>query len=181
MPFKKLLNVKVRCREWNLYPQLDIGRVALTISPPHSMLSVPYRCQDYYNKIDDILRQICKSYIMYPEFADDGRLHFHGVCRGWDKIKYHKWQYKLYKLLGQYKVTNMNNPLEWVLYCQKEWRHTSTVFSHCGVEQLHPLEKKNKRKPKEIRDIIPKEIHESNIMTWFETHGNTLKVKYSDY
>lgn len=112
---------------------------------------------------------MCKSYILYPEFDEQGRLHFHGMLHGYDRIKYFAWKYKLdrigYTLVKPIsEKTNAN--IGWVLYCQKGWRSTCKVFSNVGVK-IVPLVKKNLRRKKEIIKYVeePKVV---NIYNFFQ-------------
>lgn len=111
--------------------------MAITISTPPSQFSVLYRIQDHHTSIDESLRKICKSYILYPEFDEQGRLHYHGMINGYDEIKYFHLKWKLDRV-GYTLVKPIKQPLIWVLYCQKSWRRTSRVFEKSNIE-ITPL------------------------------------------
>lgn len=120
--------------------------VFITISPPTSLLKLGYRHQDYYDRIDPVLRRIGKSYILYPEFDDKGRLHYHGFIHGYDQIKYFATAHKLNRI-GWTKIDKIKSWLDnlrLVIYCQKQWRKTSQVFEYADIK-IKPLFKKNLR------------------------------------
>ena len=123
---------------------------AITISPPARQgRCLRFRLQDYWDSIDVVLRRMCKSYILYPEFDDNGRLHFHGMVGDFDKCKYFCWKYKLDRI-GFTCVKPITNSLVWMLYCQKNWRKTCKVFSYEAYD-LKPLFRKNRKNKKEFK------------------------------
>lgn len=125
----------------------QIDSVFITISPPTSLLSLRYRLQHYHDLLDPILRRMSKSYILYPEFDEKGRLHFHGFLHGFDNIKYIATNYKLNRI-GWTKIDKLKtfkDNLRTVLYCQKEWRKTTQIFKCIGID-IEPLFKKHLRR-----------------------------------
>lgn len=120
--------------------------VFITISPPTSLMKLSYRHQYYYDLLDPVLRRMCKSYILYPEFDNKGRLHYHGFLHDFDEIKYIATNYKLNRI-GWTKVDKLKtfkDQLRTVLYCQKEWRKTTKIFE-CADIKIKPLFKKSRK------------------------------------
>ncbi len=98
--------------------------VAITISPPYRF-SDPYGL--YYSDILKIRRWINRFsdyYAIWPEFTTNARLHYHGVVRLVDPIKFYKTKYKFDKLVGYVQLDTFNtfaDHLRWLCYCQKDF------------------------------------------------------------
>lgn len=126
---------------------------SITISPPTVFCSVRHRLRILHDVIDPILRRIATSYILYPEFDSNKRLHFHGLLRGYDDIKYHLTKWKLDKI-GFTKVDilkSQKDRLRFICYCQKEWRKTTLVLEKAGLfPDEYPLFKKTRRSRKTV-------------------------------
>lgn len=121
--------------------------VFITISPPTNLMSLRYRLQHFHDELDPILRRMSTSYILYPEFDSHGRLHFHGFLHGFDNIKYIATNYKLNRI-GWTKIDTIKSfkdHIRMVMYCQKEWRKTVSIFKLIGIE-IEPLFKKHLRR-----------------------------------
>ena len=120
-------------------------KLAITISPPNR---VQYSKDKNANTnlfksdeifIDSIMKYIkCYNYIIYPEFSEKGRLHYHGV------IDLDRNQYIRYMKYAQHKLPKIGHvdikPLEtfidnlkWTIYITKEWGMTREILDISGL------------------------------------------------
>lgn len=115
-------------------------KIALTITPPYRSINKLYRnpnrmlfdedadqihCIMKYNKI--------KGYIIYPEFSEKGRLHYHGILtlNPTEYIRFHKHAIHKLKLIGFVDITIIKefiNNLRYVVYMSKEWGVTREIL-----------------------------------------------------
>lgn len=97
---------------------------AITISPPYRF-SDPHAL--YFNDLLKIRRWVNRfsdHYAIWPEFTENARLHYHGVIKLRDPIKFYKTKYKFDKLLGFVKIDKLKtfkDHLRWLFYCQKDY------------------------------------------------------------
>lgn len=101
-----------------------VSYYALTVSPPHRNRSPRYL---YNSDSPYLIRQLnrCSDhYILYPEFDDKGRLHYHGVVRINNKMSWGFVKYNIDSALGYTCLkpleTNIDH-IRWLLYCRKEY------------------------------------------------------------
>lgn len=96
---------------------------AITISPPHYKGKPDFLYNNVKYTLQTKFARCSEHYILYPEFSDTSRLHFHGIIRFKDKIKFDKSikyyidfniGYVCIKPLDKYK-----DLLQWILYCKK--------------------------------------------------------------
>lgn len=108
---------------------------ALTISPPHRK-DVKY--WEQYEVDSDVIRrylnQVSDHYIMYPEIATEGRLHYHGTIKLKDPVKWYKSiRATLNSILGftcLKKLKTLQDVIKWNYYASKDWPITSQVLQH---------------------------------------------------
>jgi len=105
----------------------------ITISPPHQVWD-----EDKYLAMwaDIKLNALvpCSGYIIIPEVADDGRLHFHGVirfsCQG-HRDTYFDKRFRYQRVLKKYGsiVHSPNSPKkQWIEYIWKDWAKTKELY-----------------------------------------------------
>lgn len=99
----------------------------ITISPPYRA----ERPQSLYEQdryiICKYLNQCSKYYCLYPEFSKDSRLHYHGIIRLDDPIKWYKNKHVIDKVLGWTKLIEIKSFKEHIrslIYSQKNWAST---------------------------------------------------------
>lgn len=107
----------------NLARVLVSQSLALTVSPKPIV-------GDYLEKyhteflpiIVRFLRRCSKRYIMYPEFTDTGRLHFHGLVDVIDKVAFCKGIPLLQRLgfVKIDKIRTLGDRLRWIIYISKD-------------------------------------------------------------
>lgn len=117
-----------------------IRALALTISPPERVNKWNALKSIFINDkifINQQLRKCSKSYYVYPELDDNGRLHYHGTIMVQDMVKWKKSVLPSFKrVLGFTKVkTIVDEPNEkkWHEYCSKEWELTQEIL---GLDDL---------------------------------------------
>jgi len=114
-------------------------KLALTISPP-----VRTKCSfanpDKMVYDDDLLqiRSIIKynkftSYIIYPEFDDRGRLHYHGKFNldPNQYIRFYKHAIHKFRNLGFCDIKLIRSHLDsikWLIYISKNWSYTKEIL-----------------------------------------------------
>lgn len=124
-----------------------IGSLALTISPPHR----PGRKQEllYYDDYFFIQQlELCSNhFLVYPEFDDSGRLHYHGIIDVKDEIKWYK---KVLPTLQRKvgftcvkKVTTLKDRVSWIVYMSKQWPVSKGVLSLKGP--IMPCKEQHRR------------------------------------
>lgn len=96
---------------------------ALTVSPPYRTQSPTYLYNSDKPWLQKQLNRCSDHYIMYPEFDERGRLHYHGIIllrsiSSWGFVKS-----TIDKNLGfccLKKLGSFRDKLGWLLYCTKE-------------------------------------------------------------
>lgn len=121
---------------------------SLTISPRYYKFN-PRRLLKVQK--EEIIRQLnkCSSYYcLYPEFDDVSRLHYHGVIKIKDMVKWHHIKYKVDKV-GFAKLKKMKGHkehLRWLVYSMKNWPVNKKYFKqpimYIRLRRLHALCKK---------------------------------------
>lgn len=115
--------------------------LAFTLSPPHRFtsgtdLKNPNRVlyEEDKNQIKSILKYIrCGTYILYPEFDDKARLHYHGIINldSNQKVRFYKYAHCKLKQIGfvDFKpLKTFEDKLKWVIYMSKHWPETKQVL-----------------------------------------------------
>lgn len=95
---------------------------ALTISPPMRTGKPTYHYVSDRNIMTHYLNTYSDHYIMYPEFTNDGRLHYHGIVYIKDKYKfYHTKHYMEHIGFSMWKpLKTHKDHMTWLIYCLKE-------------------------------------------------------------
>lgn len=110
-------------------------KIAITISPPdrtgkYNRLEGIYRADKY--DLNRKLRLCSKYFILYPETDLQGRLHYHGILKIDDHIKFYK------KVLPYIKhslgfvmlkpLKNHKDNMNWLIYSMKNWPSMRDLF-----------------------------------------------------
>lgn len=115
---------------------------ALTISPPESNRDPRKSYSEDRDSITQLMTPFSDHYMMYPEFTELGRLHYHGLVYVSDKIKFYHTKHLL-GILGfcMWKpLRKYSDQLNWLIYCMKN-------IAICGLEPIKYMTKANyKRK-----------------------------------
>jgi len=122
---------------------MALDLVALTISPPTSYLTPSFNYNDEIIYIVKTIRRFSKHYIIYPELDESARLHYHGIIRIDDEIKYYKSGITNLRRLPRH-ITNQNvvkqsyicvkplkdivNHIKWMYYIRKNWELTKEIL-----------------------------------------------------
>jgi len=105
---------------------------ALTISPPQRKESTRFLFGSDACSINRALSRCSKHFMIVPEYTiEDARLHYHGVFRLDDPIKWYKSVYKKLSGIGFVKVKpliGLKNHLSWLCYCYKDWHLARVVL-----------------------------------------------------
>jgi len=105
---------------------------AVTLSPRirHGDTELLYN-QDRF-MIRRILNRCTDHYLVYPEVDKQCRLHYHGVIKVKDKIKFHrKTRSALKGSFGFIKIEKLKtfrDKLQWLLYMRKDWGQLSELW-----------------------------------------------------
>lgn len=113
----------------------------LTISPPMQKFVInPDNLLRSFEFIHKDLKKFCKHYLMYPEFDESGRLHYHGIVQPYDRVKFDRWGGVMRKHgFIKYEVRSRTQPLNiprWLEYCSKGVAHTNSVI---GIQAGLPI------------------------------------------
>lgn len=116
---------------------------AITISPPYSPEHIKHLHCQYTYEIRRWCNKFSKHYMMYPEFDDETRLHYHGVIRVEDWIKFHKTRLTFQRTVGFVKIkplTTFRRHLGWLMYCQKHTKECPCrPFYYQSLKKLKQL------------------------------------------
>ncbi len=96
---------------------------SMTISPPYRLSSPIFLYNEDIPKIKRWLRKFSRHYVIYSEFDNESRLHYHLSVWIHDITKYHKTKYLLAGKLGYIKTKLLKTSfdlLRWHLYCIKD-------------------------------------------------------------
>lgn len=110
---------------------------AFTLSPPSSYYVTPYMLyEDKILKLHKLLSKSCESFMIYPEYQQyTSRLHFHGVIKVKDIIKWHKSTRRHLSRMGFVHCKGLvthDDRLRWSIYMQKEFGLTKQIL---GIDQ----------------------------------------------
>lgn len=104
---------------------------ALTISPPYRKARAEFLLKSDIFDITRLLNRCSKHWMMTPEFSEQSRLHYHGVVRIDDMIKWHKCIRGYLGNIGFVKLDKLKdnkNHISWLMYCYKDWNTAKQVF-----------------------------------------------------
>lgn len=139
--------------------------IALTISPPnrtagHKMYSNP----NYSVYVDDLqfiqlvmAKSRIKTYEIYPEFDDKGRLHYHGIVHVDynQKVRFYKYTQIKLTTIGFVDISTLKTEQDierWMIYITKGWDFTKQV-----LEITECIRSKEKQVQKVDKPATPKE------------------------
>lgn len=118
-----------------------IKKIALTISPPdRSSKKYPLINQHKFTYDDDkhLIEQIMKynrikTYIIYPEFDDKGRLHYHGILTldHNEQVRFHRHAIHKLRKMGFLDISTLESlkaNIRWILYMSMEWSITKEIL-----------------------------------------------------
>lgn len=116
-------------------------KLFITISPPdrsykYAQLGLSNPNQAIFYDDNDYIKHIfkryrIKKYIMYPEFDEKGRLHYHGratLTPSQEVSFYKSIKPYLQRNIGFVDVSVVKHDLENLLYCMCEWGKTSKIL-----------------------------------------------------
>lgn len=132
---------------------------SITVSPRWRPMNPTMLCEEDYNALNLLLNKCSKHYILFPEFTElTSRLHYHGVIRIDDRIKFHHIKYKLDNI-GITKIDKLKTPkdhISWLVYCMKDWA--------VNASQYKPLI--YKRRTRFRKHHIEEQPSKGNILDW---------------
>lgn len=70
-------------------------------------------------------------YSIYPELSKSGKLHYHGIIRITDMIKWYRKALPILSSLGLYSIQRIDSPIDLIrtsLYCRKDWYKNRETF-----------------------------------------------------
>lgn len=148
---------------------------AFTLSPPPNYHITPYMLyEDKILQLHKLLSKSCESFMIYPEYQQyTSRLHFHGVIKVKDMIKWHKSTRRQLSRMGFVHCKGLithEDRLKWSVYMKKEFGLTRQIL---GIEQpmmkmTHPSFYLNTRFTT-LRDIKPiLQEHNNTILDYFQ-------------
>lgn len=140
----------------------------ITISPQYRALApVMLYEQDIYD-IRRLLNPCSKYYILYPEFDVNSRLHYHGIIRLDDPIKWHKTKHIMDKTIGFTNIKPIKDHkghLTVLTYSMKNWANTKQLLQT-------PIMYKRNRKIKPIDHYLDDQPIQKDILHWFGVKPN---------
>lgn len=87
------------------------------------------------------LIKCCSDVVIYPEFAENGRLHYHGVLYVNDLVKWYKSVLPTLNHKGFVLIKSKNIDAKWSEYCSKNWEITKNVLNMTDPVGLEYLQK----------------------------------------
>lgn len=139
-----------------------LATYAITISPKYVDVDPKVLHSVYAQRIIKILNKVSRHYCLYPEFDDNSRLHYHGVVKIHDIIKWHHMKWRMDQV-GFTKVSIFNtfkDHLTYLIYCQKQWAQNAPTFKYPimyrRARRLHPYRKELtlKKLPTKRKNIL---------------------------
>ncbi len=104
---------------------------SITITPPYRLIDPLYLYNDDLPILVRWFRSFSKHYILYTEFDDTSRIHYHGTIQVHDLIKYHRTKYRIQKSIGFVKLKLLKTPLDllrWTFYVRKDYYMNYKLF-----------------------------------------------------
>lgn len=126
---------------------------ALTISPRYRAEDPRFLYMDDRRYIRKWLQCFADHYVVCPEFDVKARLHYHGIVRITDYIKYRHIKYKMDKFLGfceLRKLKTVKDVLTWLYYCKKEQHLTPDEDN-----VLVPFFYEKRKRHFTIKEVVP--------------------------
>lgn len=117
---------------------------SITISPPYRLIDPLYLYNDDLPILVRWFRRFSKHYILYTEFDDMSRIHYHGTIQIDDKIKFHRSKYRIHKSVGFVKVKLLKTPndlLKWTFYCRKDYYVNYKLFPYIIHHKKNTIKK----------------------------------------
>lgn len=142
---------------------------AITISPPHKPRINPLVLHDEYTqRLHRLFNKFSKHYALYPEFADgSNRLHYHGVFKIDDMIKYTRTKHEIDKIgfVKAERFRSATDHLRYLVYSQKHYNEIKESYDII-------VYKKNKRY-KKYDNIVLSDLDNSKSkkISKFEQYG----------
>lgn len=145
---------------------------ALTISPPFYRGSPAYKYAEDCVMIRKLLNGFSDRYLLFPEFDENARLHYHGSIWIKDKIKFYKTKYLIDKHIGWSKFDPFKKKYDnigWLCYCRKHY--TDRMDKEFPVIKYGSLRRKKYRKP------VQEKPEHRNILSFYDLKHKPAKLK----
>ncbi len=126
---------------------------SITISPPLRPFAPLYLYNEDIPIIRRWFKKFSKHFILFAEFDESSRLHYHGTIYIHDLIKFHKTRYHFTYRVGFVKtklLRTSNDLLKWTFYIRKDYHIMYKEFPFI----MHTAKVKKVIKPKLIRKSI---------------------------
>lgn len=97
---------------------------SITISPPYRLFSPEYLYNEDIPKIRRWFKKFSKHFILFAEFDESSRIHYHGTIYIDDLIKFHKTRYHFQYRVGFVKTKLLRtfiDLLRWTYYIRKDY------------------------------------------------------------
>lgn len=135
-------------------------RHEITISPRYRLKDPLTLLKEDKKIIRRYLNRFSKLYILYPEFDNKQRLHYHGMVEVHDKIKLFRTKHLIDKNVGWTKIgaiATYNDQLKWLMYCKKNKGDYIGTFKPIIYKSLR----------KRVKAIKPNDLDEG-ILRWYQ-------------
>ncbi len=130
---------------------------SITVSSPYRHFRPKYLYQEDIPIIRRWFRSFSKHYILFTEFDDSSRIHYHGTIYIHDMIKFHKTRYAFTSRVGFVKIKQLRTPmdlLKWNFYIRKDYYLMYNEFPLVIHTKIIKKFIKPKHIPKTIMDFF---------------------------
>lgn len=120
----------------------------ITISPQYRAIAPALLYEQDKYDIYRLLNPCSHHFCLYPEFDKNSRLHYHGIIRIDDPIKWHKTKHIIDRVLGWTvikPIESFRGHLTALVYSYKQWANNRSLFKE-------PIMYKRRTKPKVINE-----------------------------
>ncbi len=143
--------------------KLETKIYSITISPHYRFNDPTYLYNEDIRIIIRWFRKFSKHWILFTEFDEASRIHYHGTIYIHDMIKFHKTRWYLNQKLGFVKIKLLKTVIDllrWNMYIRKEYYM---------MYKSYPLVYHTKgllKKVNHTHKILNKPLHKDNIINW---------------
>lgn len=106
------------------------GYTAFTWVPDPKEIGISPKFQ-YCDTLGSIrnLNMCCEKYVIYPECTKQGNIHFHGILKINDKVKWYKKVLPSFKYHGYVCIKNQDINDQWVDYISKDYNDSFKIYN----------------------------------------------------